>query len=50
VLTAKELSGPDIEILRRNTKAVFLKAKTWREDLLSQLRKLVPPALAESDR
>jgi adenylate cyclase len=42
VLTAKELSGHDFEVLRQSTKAVFLKNSTWREDLLSQLRTIAP--------
>jgi PAS domain S-box-containing protein len=44
VLTAKELTGLEFEVLRRETKAVFLKGRTWREDLVFQLRKLVSAA------
>jgi CheY-like chemotaxis protein len=47
VLTAKELTGKDFEVLRRDTKAVFLKSSTWREDLVKQLRKLVPMTSTE---
>jgi PAS domain S-box-containing protein len=50
VLTAKELSGQDLELLRRDTKAVFLKASTWREELVAQLRKLIPAASIASER
>ncbi|MGH9632486.1 MAG: hybrid sensor histidine kinase/response regulator, partial [Bryobacteraceae bacterium] len=50
VLTAKELSGQDFEVLRKETKAIFLKGATWREDLVSQLRKLVPAIAAASER
>ena len=47
VLTAKELSSRDLEVLRQSTKAVFLKTTTWREDLLSQLRQIAPtPSIA----
>jgi CheY-like chemotaxis protein len=42
VLTAKELTGQDFDILRRDTKAVFMKSSTWREDLVRQLQKVVP--------
>jgi signal transduction histidine kinase/DNA-binding response OmpR family regulator len=42
VLTAKELTARDFEVLRRDTKAVFLKSSTWREDLVRQLQKVVP--------
>ena len=48
VLTAKELSGHDFEVLRQSTKAVFLKNSTWREDLLSQLRTIAPTSRAAS--
>ena len=50
VLTAKELSGQDLEVLRQNTKAVFLKAATWRDDLLSQLRRLALTTSIASER
>lgn len=50
VLTAKELSGQDFEVLRRDTKAVFLKGTTWREDLISQLRSVVPAASNSGER
>lgn len=47
VLTAKELSGRDLEVLRQSTKAVFLKTTTWREDLISRLRQIAPaPSIA----
>ena len=48
VLTAKELSGQDFETASsESTKAVFLKTATWREDLVSQLRIIVPtPSIA----
>lgn len=48
VLTAKDLSGQQIELLRRNTKAVFLKAATWQEDLLGQLHRLAPVSYIKS--
>ena len=41
VLTAKELTGQDVDILRRDAKAVLLKGATWREQLVSQLRALI---------
>ena len=41
VLTAKDLTGQDVDVLRRDTKAVLLKGATWREQLVSQLRALV---------
>jgi CheY-like chemotaxis protein len=41
VLTAKDLTGQDVDVLRRDTKAVLLKGATWREQLVSQLRGLV---------
>jgi CheY-like chemotaxis protein len=44
VLTAKDLTGQDVDVLRRDTKAVLLKGATWREQLVSQLRALVHAA------
>jgi PAS domain S-box-containing protein len=41
VLTAKDLTGQDVDVLRRDTKAVLLKGATWREQLVSQLRAIV---------
>ena len=41
VLTAKDLTGQDVDVLRRDTEAVLLKGATWREQLVSQLRALV---------
>jgi PAS domain S-box-containing protein len=37
VLTGKELDSMDIEILSRQTNAVFLKAAPWKEDFLAKL-------------
>lgn len=42
VLTGKELDIDDMALLHSQTEAVILKAKNWREDLLRQLRKVVP--------
>ncbi|MBC8168031.1 MAG: PAS domain S-box protein [Bryobacteraceae bacterium] len=41
VLTAKELSAQEFEVLRRETRAMFLKGTNWREDLVLQLRRLM---------
>jgi PAS domain S-box-containing protein len=41
VLTGKELTGEEFDALQRDTKAVFLKGTTWREDLVFQLRSLL---------
>jgi PAS domain S-box-containing protein len=37
VLTGKELDSTDIEILSRQTNAVFLKAAPWKQDFLAKL-------------
>lgn len=37
VLTGKELDSMDIEILSRQTNAVFLKAAPWKDDFLAKL-------------
>jgi PAS domain S-box-containing protein len=50
VLTAKELSSQDLQELRKNTKAVFLKSLTWREDLVSELHKFAPTAFTAIER
>jgi PAS domain S-box-containing protein len=50
VLTAKELTGLEFEVLRRETKAVLLKGSTWREDLVFHLRKLTAAANIKSER
>jgi PAS domain S-box-containing protein len=45
VLTAKDLNTQDFEVLRRETKAILLKGRSWREDLVTRLRSLVPGAV-----
>ncbi|MBI1899254.1 MAG: PAS domain S-box protein [Acidobacteria bacterium] len=46
VLTGKQLSPADLELLRRETAAVFLKGSGWREQLVGQLRTLLGPNAA----
>ncbi len=41
VLTGKDLSALDMDILRRETRAVFLKGKSWQQELIAQLRAIV---------
>jgi adenylate cyclase len=36
-LTGKELDGTDIEILSRQTNAVFLKTTPWKQEFLAKL-------------
>ena len=37
VLTARDLTEQDYDLLQRKTKAVFLKSSSWREELIHQL-------------
>jgi len=37
VLTGKELDSTDMEILSRQTNAVFLKAAPWKQEFLAKL-------------
>jgi len=41
VLTAKELTDADIELLTRETRAFFQKGKPWKEELLAQVGRIV---------
>ena len=41
VLTGKDLSQLDMDILRRETRAIFLKGKSWQQELVAQLRAIV---------
>lgn len=41
VLTAKDLTATDIEVLTRETRAFFQKGIPWKEELLAQVRKAV---------
>ncbi len=43
VLTAKDLTDADIEVLTRDTSGFFRKAHPWKEDLLAQLGRVVGP-------
>ncbi|MFN0103923.1 MAG: ATP-binding protein [Bryobacteraceae bacterium] len=48
-MTPKELSALELEVLRRDTRAVLLQGTTSREDLVSELRRLVPTAWAAGE-
>jgi CheY-like chemotaxis protein len=39
VLTAKELTDMDVELLRRETRAFFRKGVPWKQELLKQVRR-----------
>jgi len=41
VITGKDLTGVDIELLSRETRAFFRKSIPWRQELLAQVRKAV---------
>ncbi len=41
ILTGKELSALDMDILRRETRAVFLKGKAWQQEVVAQLRAIL---------
>jgi PAS domain S-box-containing protein len=41
VLTAKDLTQADIELLTRETRGFFQKGNSWREELLAQIRRAV---------
>jgi CheY-like chemotaxis protein len=43
VLTGRDLTEQDYDILQRKTKAVFLKASSWRTELLRRLDSLLRP-------
>ena len=48
VLTAKDLTLEELEVLTRQSSAVFRKGASWKEDLLAQLRRVTGPrAVAE---
>lgn len=41
VITAKDLTAGEIELLKRETSALFRKSGSWKADLLAQVRKAV---------
>ena len=41
VLTARDLTEQDYDLLQRKTKAVFLKSSSWRDELLHRLNSLL---------
>ncbi|MFN3322374.1 MAG: response regulator [Bryobacteraceae bacterium] len=41
VLTAKDLEQGDLDLLRQETKAIFLKGGSWQQELLAQLRAVI---------
>jgi CheY-like chemotaxis protein len=43
VLTGRTLSEQDYDVLQRNTKAVFLKGSSWREELVRRLDSILRP-------
>lgn len=48
VLTAKDLTNADIELLTRETRAFFRKGIAWKEELLAQIRKALGESTAKS--
>jgi len=46
VLTAKDLTLEELEVLTRQSSAVFRKGASWKEDLLAQLRRVTAPRAA----
>jgi DNA-binding response OmpR family regulator len=47
VLTSKDLTSQETDYIRANAGALFQKQDPWQETLLRQLRRAVPPELAE---
>lgn len=41
VLTAKELSDAEMDLLAKETRAFFLKHRPWQEELLTQVRRVI---------
>lgn len=42
VLTGKELSDGDVELLRRTSRAILIKGEPWKSQLLEELRRAIP--------
>jgi CheY-like chemotaxis protein len=47
VLTGKELDSTDIEILSRQTNAVFLKTAPWKQDFLAKLDSMLQNVMTQ---
>jgi PAS domain S-box-containing protein len=47
ILTSKDLTAEEKEYLSVNARAVFHKQDSWQENLLRQLRRVLPPAFVE---
>jgi signal transduction histidine kinase/DNA-binding response OmpR family regulator len=47
VLTSKDLTGQETDYIHANAGALFQKQNPWQDTLLRQLRRAVPPVLAE---
>jgi CheY-like chemotaxis protein len=48
VLTAKDLTDREVEMLRRETIGLFQKDREWKEQLLADLRRAVGPQVGRA--